>query len=340
MSGGGGSSGTNSTVTQTTTDLPDWVKPYSTALLEKAEYQTALPYETYPGRKVADFSPYEQEAMAQMGELSQQGDNAGLTEAARLAYNVGNDSFGDVNTNVWSGYEAQKMNDPSIMQSYMNPYQQNVVDIEKREAARQADIRHQATGLDAAKSGSLGGYREGIMRSETERNLGQQMGDIQTRGSQSAYQNAQQAFEQDRQARQAEAQMGLTAQQANQQAQLGLQQNQMGYQANQLQAGQQLAGYGQQQWADQLEKLGIMQGIGAQQRQLVQSGLDSGYQDFMRQQSYPMEQLSFMNNIIHGGAIAPGGTQAMFGPQPSNTQQLLGTGLAGLGIAQQGKGGG
>ena len=364
MKGGGA---TNSTVSQTTTDLPEWVKPYQEAILERASLQSSMPYETYDGPRIADMSPWQQEASARMVEMAQTGPNQGLTEASRLAYNVGNDSFGDVNTNIWSGYSADplngrgdyaagRMNDPAAMQSYMNPYQQNVVDVEKREAARQADIRHQATGLDAAKSGSLGGYREGIMRSETERNLGQNMADIQTRGSQSAYQNAQQAYEQDRAARQFQAQneqnqyslyenakqqegaMGLTAQQANQQAQLGLQQNQMGYQQNQLQAGQQLAGYGQQGWQDQMDKLGILQGVGEAQQQQYQKQLDTSYNDFMRQQAFPWEQIGLYNNIIHGGAIQPGTYSQAYGPQASTGQQALGGGIAAAGL-MQGKGG-
>jgi hypothetical protein len=339
MGGKGGSDGTNSTVTSTTTDLPEWVKPYQMALLDRAEYQSAVPYETYNGPRVADFSPYEQEAMARMGEAAMGGDSAGLTEAARLAYNVGNDSFGDVNTDVWSGYEAGRGNDSDMLQSYMSPYMQNVVDIEKREAMRDADIRHRDTGLDAARAGSLGGYREGIMRSETERDLGQRLDDLQAQGQQASFADARQAFGVDQQNQQAAAGMGLQAQQGNQQTQLGLQQNQLGYQQNQLRSADQLAGYGTQQFADEMERLGIMQGIGAQQRQLVQQGLDTGYQDFMRQQSMPWESINMLNTVIHGGSIAPGTTSNMFGPQPSNTQNLLGSGIAAAGMYGQGKGG-
>jgi hypothetical protein len=49
------------------------------------------------------------------------------------------------------------------------------------------------------------------MQSERERNLGQQLADIQTRGGQAAFDQAQQAFEADRAARLQEAQYGLTA---------------------------------------------------------------------------------------------------------------------------------
>ena len=71
--------------------------------------------------------------------------------------------------------------------SYMNPYQQSVVDIEKREAQRQADVAESRLGLQAAGAGGLGGYREGIEQAELARNAAQLQADIQTRGSQRGY---------------------------------------------------------------------------------------------------------------------------------------------------------
>jgi hypothetical protein len=96
-------------------------------------------------------------------------------------------------------------------QDYMNPYMQNVVDIQKREAQRAADIAGTQRGAQAVKSGAFGGARQAIMDAEAQRNLSQQMGDIQAQGSQAAYDRAAQMFTSD-QARQ------LAAQQANQQA--------------------------------------------------------------------------------------------------------------------------
>jgi len=81
---------------------------------------------------------------------------------------------------------------------FMSPYQQNVTDIEKREAARQSEIMGKNIGDSATAQGGLGGYREAIQQSERERNLSQQLGDIQARGSQSAFQNAQQQLERER----------------------------------------------------------------------------------------------------------------------------------------------
>ena len=481
--GKGGSEGTNSTVSQTTTTLPDWVEPYQLDLLDRAAYQTSLPYQTYQGQRVADFSPNEQEAMARQTEVGMSGTNPALTEASRLAYNVGNDQFLGVNTGITSGYNASALNgagnysptsrqsgynpqyrssgyqagnysglggsggggysagqrqvgyepgrldDGAMLNNYMSPYMQQVVDVEKREARRQGDITNQNIGLSAAQQGGLGGYRDAIMRSENNRNTGQLMGDIQTQGQQAAFADAKASFEADRsargqleqfgqsqfgmneqmrqtveqlmqsgysmeqatkqaqeqfgqsqfgmnssnrqaqeqfgqsqfgmnsqnqqfgsqmglqqyqayeQARQQAAAMGMTAQQANQAAQIALMNGQLGYQQNQLGASAQLAGFAQQQQAMELERLGLLQGVGSAQRQLAQSGLDSGYQNFLNQQSYPYEMLSFFNNLMQGGAMTPGSTTALFGPQPSGTQQGLGAGIAALGLSGIGGGG-
>jgi hypothetical protein len=100
---------------------------------------------------------------------------------------------------------------------YMSPFQQNVIDIQKREAIRDAKQGQLAQDLGAARQGTYGGSRQLLASLERERNLGQQLGDIQGRGSQSAYENAQAQFERDRAA-------GMTAGQANLQAKLGVQQ--------------------------------------------------------------------------------------------------------------------
>jgi len=93
------------------------------------------------------------------------------------------------------------------VQSYMSPYQQAVTDIEKREAARQSAIAAQGEQAKFAQAGAFGGSRQAIVEAERARNLAQQMGDIESRGLQSAYDRALAQRAQ-------EAQLGMTAQQA------------------------------------------------------------------------------------------------------------------------------
>ena len=105
------------------------------------------------------------------------------------------------------------------LQRFMSPYQQNVIDVEKREARRQSDIMGKGIGDAATAQGGLGGYREAIQQAERERNLGQQLGDIQTRGSQAAFQSAQQQLAAERAAGLGAAQFGLQQFQAGESAQ-------------------------------------------------------------------------------------------------------------------------
>ena len=105
------------------------------------------------------------------------------------------------------------------LQRFMSPYQQNVIDIEKREARRQSDIGGKGIGDAATAQGGLGGYREAIQQAERERNLAQQLGDIQTRGSQAAFQSAQQQLAAERAAGLGAAQFGLQQFQAGETAQ-------------------------------------------------------------------------------------------------------------------------
>lgn len=110
-------------------------------------------------------------------------------------------------------------------QQYMSPYVQNVMDVQKREAIRDAKQAQLVGDLGAARQGTYGGSRQLLAGLERERNLNTQLGDIEAKGLQAAYENAQQQFERDRsagmQAGQANLNAGLSQQQL--QTQTGLQ---------------------------------------------------------------------------------------------------------------------
>jgi hypothetical protein len=135
---------------------------------------------------------------------------------------------------------------PTTAQSYMSPYIQAVVDIQQREAQRQADIARTQRAGQAVSAGAFGGSRQAVMEAEAARNLAQQKADIQAMGLQQAYQQGQQQFnvEQQAAAQRAAQMQGI----AGTYGQLGLQQAQLG------QAGTQLAG----QLAGQQAQLGLM----------------------------------------------------------------------------------
>lgn len=109
---------------------------------------------------------------------------------------------------------------PGSVESYMNPYLQNVVDIQAREARRQADIQR---AQDARKfQGGFGGGRQALYNAELTRGVNQQIGDIQAKGLQSAYDTALKQrlaeAEQYRLGQEATSKLGLEAQKAGEES--------------------------------------------------------------------------------------------------------------------------
>lgn len=301
-------SGTTSTTT-TQSAIPSWAEPYVATLLGKAEALTdpkQNPYQRYAGERVAGFSPLQQQAFQGIAGLQpSQAISAGIGYAGNVAQQAGN--VPQVSTGAF--------NQPGVAGSYMSPYIQNVVDIQQREAQRQADIARTQRGAQAVGQGAYGGSRQAIMEAEAARNLATQKGDIQAQGLQSAYQQAQQAYMTD-------AQRQLQAQQLNQVAGLqGLQQ--------QLAAAGQLGQLGGLQFGQQLGAATAQQQAGAEQRTLQQQQLENQYQDFLNQQRYPYAQIGFMSDLLRG-TPASASVQTMYQPAGSTIGQLAGLGV-GLG---------
>ena len=124
-----------------------------------------------------------------------------------------NVSARDIAAQTWGGQTAQQ---------YQDPYQQGVTDIALREARKQGALDRQAGALGSMNRGTFGGARQALLQAEQQRNLNQNLADIQAKGSAQGYANAQQQFNADQaramQAAQANQQYGLQAAMANQQA--------------------------------------------------------------------------------------------------------------------------
>lgn len=295
--GGGGSSSTPTSTSNTTTTIPDYAKPYVEKMLGKAEAFSNTPYQAYGGERVAGFSPMQQQAFqgaANLGPAKQLGLGTQMAGLAGLGA-----------ANAGQQY-AQQATDPGAMQAYMSPYVENALAPQLREAARQSAMQGQQNQAQAVQQGAFGGSRSGLIEAERQRNLGQQQGDIYSRGMQSAFEDARRA-----------QQFGST---------LGLQGMQTaGQMASTLgQLGQ--AQFGQQQQAIQ----GQAQ-MGAQQQGLEQQRLSQQYQDFLTQRGYPQQQLAFMSDMLRGLPLTQQ-TQQMYQAPPSTLSQLGGLGLTAYGL--------
>jgi hypothetical protein len=211
---------------------------------------------------------------------------------------------------------------------YMSPYMQGVVEEQKRQAI--ADYSRQIPGLRAAstRAGALGGTRQALVESEARRGLGEQLGTIQATGLQNAYQQAVQQAMQDAQMR---AQYGLQGAQLGEQSrQFGAGLGMQGLQ-QQLAAAGQLGQLGQQQYGQQAGILQAQLGAGSQQQALKQRMLETDYQRFIDEMTYPYKQLEFMSNLIRGIPSTDSTTRVYSAP-PSTLGMLTGVtgGLGGL----------
>jgi len=308
MGKGGGGGPQTSEATQYTSRIPEFAEPYFREMMGRAAYETTRPYEPYPGQRLADFTAAERAGQAGIAERALSGGPAEMGSASDIASQVGYAPQGS-GTDVAKWYNPQQL-DPGDMGAdraldrYMDPFQRMVTDVEKREAQRQSDIQATGTAQQAAQAGGLGGYREAIMQAERERNLGQQMGDIEARGGQRAFEQAQRAYEADRAARMKAGQ--FDREQQYRRAGLwmtGLGEDRAGRQ-QQLGAAELLSKLGGQRQQMGYEDMRYLQAMGQGQRELAQQGLTMGYEDYMRQRGYPREQLSYLSNLIQGLPLA------------------------------------
>ena len=120
------------------------------------------------------------------------------------AYQTGTGSFAGQPTNMMGSqdYLQQQgtMSGPNAYQQFMSPYQQDVIDATMSEYDTQAAKGITGIGMNAAKSGNLGGGREGVMRSEYQNKSDMNRALLQSgmlqQGFNQANTNANQAFNQ------------------------------------------------------------------------------------------------------------------------------------------------
>jgi hypothetical protein len=350
--GGGGGGQTTSTGTTYTTNLPEYAQPYVETMLgatqkqlfqtqpgadgatEITGFQPYTPYSTDPSKSVAGFSPLQQQAQQTVAGMQTPG---AYGQAQGLAGMSGMGQFGTAGQANMLGQQGQGIGqlgmmgampafgagqqfmqgvtDPRTMQSFMSPYQQQVTDIAKMNAVREAQIANQQGNLGAARQGTYGGARQALAQSEREKNLLSNLSNIQAQGFQSAYDRAlaQQQFG---------ANLGL---QGIETGLRGIQAGQQGVTQGLAGVGAQQAGYtgaGQaastmgslagQEFGTQKDIVGLQTQAGAQQQAQQQQIVNQAIQDYANAQQYPMMQLGFMSNMLRGLPM-----------QSTNTQQYV-----------------
>jgi len=289
---------TSTSISTALTDVPAILKPYITdtgGILPTAQGILSKDYATTYGNplqaaglagagRVAGMSPMQQQIGTQL---------QGMTTPSQFNMGTGAAAMG-------LGALGSMLS-PEQTQMYMSPYEQNVIDVNKQEALRDAQKGLVGQNMAAARQGTYGGARNALMTSEAERNLQTKLGNIQATGMQNAFDAAQKA--------------------------------QLGQAAGYTGLGSTLGQLGTAQQATDIDRLKTQGAYGDLQRATQQQQLDAQYQDLMTKLNYPITNLETMNNLVRGVPLtqtATSGSQTT--PPPSFASQLGGMGLTGLGL--------
>jgi len=238
-------------------------------------------YLTYEGPRIADFTDEEKAAMTGI---------AGLVGSGK--------EYFDPATQYAKGLGQQFTADTA--QQYMSPYQQAVVDVEKRKAREDFGQTMQDIGAKAAGVGGYGGSRQAVVEGQAIKGLGERLGDIQAIGQKQAFDDARKAFE---------------AQKAREQ-----------------EAGSALASLGQQAPQQALKELTALSGVGEAGRGMEQSKMDLAFDEFLKSQKFPEETLATYANFLYGMPYEPYRVTEGYS-KPSTFQNLMGIVSAGTKLA-------
>ncbi len=282
---------------ETVEGMPKWMSDYTQGLIAKANAIAAEPYQPYGGPRIAGFTPEQKSAFAGVKEM--QG-----------AWRPGMDQARDVTSGTFGASALEEaapwMNRagsaatqagrrlPGNIDEYMDPYIQNVLD-RNTEFSRRTFEEQFLPGLQGAFTGAnqFGSDRMMDLGVRGTRDIMENL-DAANRGALSeAYGQAGTMFQAD-----ADRMLGLTGQMGNLAAtsgQLAATDVQMD-----LDAARQYGDLTQNQQNMEFRDLAGLEGVGATQQGLEQGGLDLAYQDFLRQQGYPWEQVEKMASTVRG----------------------------------------
>lgn len=180
--------------------------------------------------------------------------------------------------------------DPAAVQARMNPFLQAALDPTLRAIREQQTATMQNLGSQAQAAGAFGGSRQGVLEAQTLGQFGQQMGDVIGTGYAQAFDRATQLMG-DEQARRLAGAQALS-QGANQLRQIG--------------------------FAD----ADVLRTLGAEERGLQQAQLESDYNEYLRSQAFPYQQLQArLSPLGYGSQVANAAPTIQ---QPSQFQSLLG----------------
>lgn len=334
MSGGGGGA-TETTVTNQS--VPKEFYPYLKNIMDRGEALSLENYQPYGGQRIADVSGDTTQSYGMIRDMAGRGmpqtQQAG--QMTQGAYE-GIGALGSQGPYQYSqyGYSDAGTFNPQAAGQYMSPYMQQVVDAQKASALEDFQMANSARAAQAVNAGAFGGSRAAVQQGLAERDLLARTNQIQGEGLQKSYEDAQKMFEQDRAARMATEQARAAELSRVQSGQAGenLAYANFGMDKAKTQAAMadQMSLLEQRARAGDIQAAQLLEAAGKSQQAQQQSGLDMSYQDYLRQQGYPMEQLKDYASLLYGAPL--GTTQTTSTPAANPYAQALGMGISALGL--------
>ena len=250
---------------------------------------------TLAGQGVGSYSPY-------LSQAATYGTQAGTTMGGVSPHIAG--AAGLTGTGANTGTAAA----PSAgsIQSYMSPYQSQLIDTSLAEFDKQSTMRGQNISDAAVGMGGYGGGRHGVLESEYQTQSDKNRAALHAQMLSQGFGQAQQARQQDY-----TNQLGLAG------AQAGLAQGQMGlgsYQQGLAQLTPQLAG----------GDIQTLSGVGGIQQQQTQNVLNAQQQANQMMATEPYQRLGVYGQGIQGLSGMMGGMTSTTTPDPTALQTALG----------------
>ena len=302
--GGGGSSETRGYGS-----LPFWAEGAHRSLINKAEnfaYGDRGAYVPYGDQRISGLSSPEMAALGARQDLYNRGDPASAFASNQLGLSA------DFAKQM--GEAANRQFDTAELQRRMNPYLDNVINPQLREASQEYDRNLYKSQADSiARGGAVGSYRAGLQDTLLRGQKAESLADIRGKGQYEAFNAAQDSFFRDRDS----VISGLSA---------------AGQTASGLAGASSQLGFDAQQ--RQLTNIAELERSGAIQRELRQREMDLAYRDFEQERDWPIQRMSFLSSILSGVPYAQLGSQSTNIPQPGLPSQLASLGLGAAGLSQ------
>jgi hypothetical protein len=287
--------------------LSEWAGPYVTDMLGRAQAYAGTPFQPYEGAFTAGPSTLQGQAFQGIGSLTVP---QNITQAGQTLGTYATKDVPSYQPGTYNPIQFTQQN----LQQYMNPYLESVLEPQRREAQRQADIaRNQMQGR-MAQAGAYGGSRQAIMEAEAQRNLQTQLGDITGKGYATADEDAARRLGE-------ESARGLEAARFGEQSRQFGQTTGLDALGRQIQAAQAQGQLGGEEARYGLANLAQQLSAGQTQRDIEQQGLTADYNQYLRELEYPRQMLEFERNMLTGMPIA---SASFYQPAPSAFQSAAG----------------